>query len=111
MLPLSCPDPGYCESDWPCKVGDRKCWNEATFKQAVREECRRKVFEIQSRLPLLLPCNKKYLAILTNLLFVAYLIGETPDGANVKTVLMLSAGAWLGEVGQFFAFGGASGVH
>ena len=79
---------GDCEQsddDWPCKVGDRMCWNETNFRHALREECRRKVFEIQSRLPLLLPCNKKYLAILTNLLFVAYLIVETPDGANVRT--------------------------
>lgn len=99
---------GDCErsDDWPCKVGDRMCWNETNFRHALREECRRKVFEIQSRLPLLLPCNRKYLAILTNLLFVAYLIAETPDGANVRTVLMLTAGAWLGEVRQLFAFAG-----
>ena len=95
---------------WPCLVGNRQCWNEIAFEHAVKEECCRKVFQIQSSMPLLIPCNKKYLAILTNLLFVAYLIVEDPDGANVVSVLILSAGAWLGEVRQLFAFAGSSGA-
>eukprot|EP00438_Fugacium_kawagutii_P036103 Skav207191 [mRNA] locus=scaffold4046:37645:39168:+ [translate_table: standard] len=92
---------------WECKVGSKICFNEATFKHALQEQCRQKVFEIQSRLPLLLPSNKKYLVILTNLLFAAYLIQQSPDSGNVKAVLILSAGAWLGEVRQLFAFAGA----
>ncbi|CAK8994331.1 Transient receptor potential cation channel trpm (Transient receptor potential cation channel [Durusdinium trenchii] len=82
----------------------KKCWDLAQFNKAIREECREQVFLVQCRLPLLIPRYKKYLAILTNLAFAAYLIGETPDEANAVAVLILSAGAWLGEVAQLLSF-------
>lgn len=59
---------------WECKIGSKICFNEKTFKHALQERCREKVFEIQSRLPLLLSNHKKYLVVLTNLLFAAYFL-------------------------------------
>ncbi|CAK8994817.1 Transient receptor potential cation channel subfamily M member 1 [Durusdinium trenchii] len=96
-------------NQWPYRFEKKGkvCWDKEDFEKAVREECREQVFQVQSRMPLLIPRYKKYLAILTNLGFAAYLIAERPEGANVPVVLVLSAGAWLGEVAQLVSFANA----
>ncbi|CAK9085939.1 unnamed protein product [Durusdinium trenchii] len=94
------------DKDWPYKMGKRKkvCWGSDDFEDALREECRERVFLIQCRVPLLISRYRKCLAIFSNLAFAAYLIGEKPSEANVPLVLILSAGAWLGEVAQLLSF-------
>ena len=41
-------------------------------------------------MPLLIPRHKKYLTICTNLLFAVYLAMESPDGAHIVTVSIIS---------------------
>ena len=92
------------EKDWPYRLGKKLCWDPEDFENAVREKCRERVFFVQCRVPLLISRFRKCLAIFTNLAFAAYLIGEEPRQANVPLVLILSAGAWLGEVSQLLSF-------
>lgn len=95
---------------WPYKFEKTRkvCWDTEDFEKAVREECQMRAYLVQSQMPLLIPRYKKALAILTNMAFAAYLIEEGAEDnlGTVRTVLVLilSAGAWLGEVAQCMTF-------
>ena len=56
---------------------------EEPTRYQVSERCRARVFKVQSRVPLLFPRHKKYLAIVTNFMFAYFLIQEAPDQSNV----------------------------
>jgi len=88
------------KKDQIIRIGKQRYWSKAAYRKAVVEKCRDAVFGVERWIPLLIPRHKRYLAILTNLLFAAYLAWEPPGEAQTWNVLLLSSGAWCTEVIQ-----------
>jgi len=85
----------------------RMTWKAKTQADTINGKKQKEITDLwmNSCLTILLPRQKKYLAIFTNLAFVAFLVLYDPDQGYAFTILMLSGGALYSEILQLLGSG------